>query len=193
MTWDEVAEFVARRTRDLWFRALRLVRSDPCHHPVMTPLGRTRAIGWSLVAVQGVLLVGLIGLGGRDDWPTPPWLHQVGTAVLAIGLVIVAVGGTGLGRLLTATPVPRAGGELVTDGLYRWVRHPIYTGVIVIVVGLVAPSGRWLTLAIGCVTVAFFFVKSTWEEQRLADHYPDYVEYQRSTPRFVPRLRDWPS
>jgi protein-S-isoprenylcysteine O-methyltransferase Ste14 len=156
----------------------------------MKLLDRTRATGWSLVAVQGVLLVALISLGGSDDWPTPSWLHQVGTAVVAIGLVIVAVGGTRLGRLLTATPIPKAGGALVTDGLYRWVRHPIYTGVLIIVVGLVAPSGRWLTLIVGCVTVAFFFAKSAWEEQRLADQYPDYAEYQRSTPRFVPRLRD---
>ncbi len=156
----------------------------------MASLDRTRATGWSLVAVQGALLVGLISLSGRDDWPTPPWLHSVGTALVAAGLVVVAVGGTGLGRLLTATPVPKDGGALVTDGLYRWVRHPIYTGVLLIVGGLVAPSGRWLTLALGSLTVAFFFGKSSWEEQRLAETYDGYSAYQQATPRFFPRLRD---
>lgn len=156
----------------------------------MVSLDRSRAIGWSLVAVQGVLLVGLISIGGRDDWPTPPWLHQVGTGLVTIGLIVVAVGATGLGRLLTATPVPKSGGALVTDGLYRWVRHPIYTGVLLIVVGLVAPSGRWLTLVLGCLTAVFFFVKSTWEEERLAERYDGYADYRRATPRFFPRLRD---
>lgn len=142
------------------------------------------------MAIQGVLLVGLISLSGRDDWPTPPWLHVVGVGLVVAGLVVVAVGGTRLGQLLTPTPVPKDGGTLVTDGLYRWVRHPIYTGVLLIVGGLVAPSGRWLTLALGGLTVAFFFAKSAWEEDRLLEQYPGYGDYKRATPRFFPRMRD---
>ncbi len=149
---------------------------------------KNRAIGWALVGIQGVLLIALISLGSGDAWPTPDWLHTISTAAVVIGLIAVAVAATGLGRLVTPTPVPKADGDLVTDGLYRFVRHPIYTGVLIIAAGLVAPSGRWLMLAVGLVTVAFFYAKSTWEEQRLAEHYDDYDDYRSRTPRFFPWL-----
>ncbi len=145
-------------------------------------------IGWGLVAIQGVLLLTLVLLGGGDAWPTPSWLRTASTAVLVLGLVLIAVAASGLGRLVTPTPVPRAGGDLVTDGLYRFVRHPIYTGVLLVVGALVVPSGNWATLAVSVLTVAFFYAKSTWEEQRLAERYPGYAEYRMRTPRFFPRL-----
>ena len=138
--------------------------------------------------MQVVLLAALVLLSGGDAWPTPDWLHTLSTILVVFGLIAVAVAATGLGRLITPTPVPKANGELVTGGLYRFVRHPIYTGVLVIVAGLVAPSGNWLTLMVGLVTVVFFYAKSSWEEQRLIDHYADYASYRSRTPRFFPRL-----
>lgn len=144
-------------------------------------------IGWGLVGLQGVLLLTLVVLGGGDAWSTPSWLRTLSTALLVIGLIAIAVAATGLGRLVTPTPVPKADGELVTDGLYRFVRHPIYTGVLIVVAALVIPSGNVVTLLVGAVTVAFFYAKSTWEEQRLAERYPDYAEYRSRTPRFFPR------
>ena len=149
---------------------------------------KNRLIGWALVIIQGVLLIALISLGSGDAWPTPDWLRTISTVSVVIGLIAVAVAATGLGRLVTPTPMPKADGDLVTNGLYGVVRHPIYTGVLIIVAGLVAPSGRWLTLAVGVVTVVFFYAKSTWEEQRLAEHYEGYDDYRSRTPRFFPRL-----
>jgi protein-S-isoprenylcysteine O-methyltransferase Ste14 len=145
-----------------------------------------RATGWSFVAVQVVLLGALIFLPGSDDWPTPQWLRTLGTVVNVLGFALVIVAALGLGSSLTATPVPKESGKLETGGLYRFVRHPIYTGVFMIVVALVATSGSWLHLAIGVVTMAFFSVKARWEEQRLRLEYPEYDAYARSTGRFVP-------
>lgn len=157
-------------------------------HDLCVNNSNKRVVGWALVAVQSVLLITLILLGGGDAWPTPTWLGITSTAAVVVGLIAVAVAATGLGRLVTPTPVPKADGALVTDGLYRFVRHPIYTGVLTIVVGLVVPSGNWLTLAVGLVTVAFFYAKSDWEEARLTEHYDNYDAYRSRTPRFFPRL-----
>lgn len=149
---------------------------------------RTNLIGWALVGLQVALLGTLVLLGGGDAWPTPSWLRTASTVAVVIGLIAVATAATGLGRLVTPTPVPKADGVLVTDGLYRFVRHPIYTGVLVIVAGLVVPSGSWVTLGVGALTVGFFYAKSTWEEQRLAERYVDYDDYRSRTPRFFPGL-----
>lgn len=140
------------------------------------------------MAVQVVLLVALVLVPTGDAWPLPGWLAAVVTALVVAGLAVVLVGGLGLGRALTPTPVPNGRGGLRTGGLYRFVRHPIYTGVQAVVVGLAIGTRSWLGLALGLVTVAFFSVKARWEEARLAEAYAGYRAYAARTPRFVPFL-----
>ncbi len=145
-----------------------------------------RTVGWAFVAGQVVLLVALVLLPGRDDWPTPSWVWMVGQVLVLAGFVLMIVASLRLGRGLTATPVPAARGQLVTGGLYRYVRHPIYTGVLLIVVGLTLRSGSFVTLAVAAVTVVFFDRKARWEEAQLRERYPEYADYAARTRRFVP-------
>lgn len=149
-----------------------------------------RAVGWAFVAVQIVVLGALVVLPGRDDWPTPIWVEVIGLLAVVVGLLIVVVGGRGLGSALTPTPVPRADiGGPATSGAFAHVRHPIYSGVLLIVVGVVIRSGSLVTLVVGLATIGFFHVKARWEERRLTDAYPGYAEYAERTPRFVPSIR----
>lgn len=151
-----------------------------------------RLTGWLIVAVQAFLLIALVALPGGSAWPTPGPLRVLANVAVGIGLVVVVVAGLGLGPSLTPTPVPRRTGRLVTNGFYRWVRHPIYSAVLLIVVGLVLGSGSVARLTVGAITVAFFNAKAAWEERRLAARYPGYGAYAAVTPRFVPRLRSRP-
>ena len=161
----------------------------------LRPAGRTivvvdrRVVGWLFVAGQVVLLVALVLLPGRDDWPTPSWVWMVGQAAVVAGLVVIVVASLRLGTGLTPTPVPNARGRMVTGGLYRFVRHPIYTGVLMIVVGLTIRSGSYITLAVAVATIVFFDRKAAWEEARLRERYDGYAGYAERTPRFVP---GWP-
>ena len=154
-----------------------------------TPRGNDKLVGLLFVAVQTVLLAALIVLPGRADWPTPAWLERSGLVCAALGLILCGLGALRLGSSLTPTPVPAARGELATTGAYAYVRHPIYSGLLVAVVGLTARSGSWLTLLTAAATVAFFHAKARWEEARLRRKYAAYDAYAARTPRFVPRLR----
>ncbi len=149
-------------------------------------MNRRDVIGWVFVVIQFVLLIALIVVPGGSDWARPGWLRVASTALVVAGVALVGVSALGLGAALTPTPVPTERGQLVTGGLYRFVRHPIYSGVLAVVLGLVAGSGRWLMVALGVLTIAFFTVKARWEEARLAEAYPDYADYAARTPRFVP-------
>ncbi len=149
-------------------------------------MNRSRT-GWLFVAAQAVLLVTLVALPGDDAWPTPIWLRLIGMATVIGGVALVAVAALRLGPALTPTPVPTEAGSLTTGGLYRYVRHPIYSGVLAAVIGVTVRSGSLLVLAVGVVTIAFFHVKARWEEDRLTEHYPDYPAYAAVTPRFLPR------
>ncbi len=151
----------------------------------MTPRRR----GWLLVGIQGVLLVLLIALPSADDWPTPPWLLALSFVGSTLGLLLLVWAAIGLGPSLTATPEPRTGAVLQTGGLYRFVRHPIYSAVMLVVVALAVRSGNVATAAVAVVTLVFFALKARWEEQRLRERYADYDAYAAATPRFVPRIR----
>lgn len=141
------------------------------------------------MAGQAVLLVALVLLPGRSDWATPTWLDAVAGVLVVAGLGIVAVAALRLGTALTPTPVPTNSATLSTDGLYRFVRHPIYTGVLAVVVGVTVRSGSWIHLAIGAVTYLFFDRKAAWEERLLTERYGNYPAYAARTPKFVPRFR----
>ncbi|MGF1599481.1 MAG: methyltransferase family protein [Acidimicrobiales bacterium] len=151
--------------------------------------GRATALGWVFVAVQAVLLVTLVALPGGTAWPTPPVVRVGGLVAVGCGLIVVVLAATGLGTALTATPVPRDGAALATSGLYRFVRHPIYSGILLAVAGSTVRAASWVTLAVALLTVVFFDAKARWEEERLAERYPGYARYAAVTPRFFPLPR----
>lgn len=145
-------------------------------------------IGWIWVLGQAVLLGALILLPGRADWPTPGLVEAVAAVLFFGGLAIIVMAALGLGSALTPTPVPTQHGTLSTNGFYRYVRHPIYSGVLVTVAGMTLRSGSWIQLAIAVLTLFFFDRKARWEERQLAERYRNYADYSATTPRFVPRL-----
>jgi len=148
-----------------------------------------RATGRLFVAAQLALFVVIVALPRADHWPIPGWLVAVGYALMAAGTALVVVAGIRLGPSLTPTPVPTDSGRLTTSGLYRFSRHPIYSGVLAIVAGIVIRSGSLVVAAIGALAVVFFTVKARWEEGLLRERYPDYAAYAATTGRFLPRLR----
>lgn len=144
--------------------------------------------GWALVAVQVALLVAVILLPDGTAWPTPPWVLAAGWMMSGAGVLWAVWAAVQLGDRLTPTPVPREGGALRTDGPYAYVRHPIYTGVLLIVVGIAVRTGSAAGLALALITVAFFHLKAGFEERLLGERFPRYHQYAATTPRFVPRL-----
>jgi protein-S-isoprenylcysteine O-methyltransferase Ste14 len=151
--------------------------------------GRDRIVAWILVLVQFALLAVVFLLPWGSDWTTPAWLSVCARAVSLLGLVVVAVGAVNLGRSLTPLPVPMKDGELRSTGLYRFVRHPIYSGVMAIAVGWAIPSGSVGVGAAALALVVWLANKARWEERRLSVRYPGYSAYADGTPRFIPSWR----
>lgn len=148
-----------------------------------------RVAGWLFVVVQFALLVALAVLSAEpgDAWPTPDPVLAASALCTLTGLFVVAVAALQLGRSLTATPMPNDRNELSQRGLYGVVRHPIYSGLLLVVIGLAIRSASWVTTLVSVVTIAFFDVKARWEERRLVERHPEYAAYRERVPRFVPR------
>lgn len=149
-------------------------------------LGR-RGGGWVALQVAIFALAVTIGLVGAP-WPAPVrlvlWVVAAVVGISGGGLLLA--GGAGLGRQLTPFPRPVDEGELRQDGIYGYVRHPIYGGVLLLILAWALASSP-LTLLPWVVAALFFDAKRRREEVWLLARYSGYADYrQRVTRSFVP-------
>lgn len=140
---------------------------------------------WSYVFVQAVLLVLLVFL----DEGIGPQVHRfviVGRSLECLGIVGVLVCAASLRRSLTVVPIPKEEGQLSTTGLYRYVRHPMYSSVLLVALGISLNSGSVVKYLLTICLYVLFYLKSVYEEKFLRLKYPDYADYSSRIPRFIP-------
>ncbi len=122
-----------------------------------------------------------------------PWaLLTVFGQALALGALALGLLQTGAASFLGIEqlfrPAPQRGSILVVSGLYRWVRHPLYTAGLAFIWLVPVMTANLLALNIG-LTV-YILVGAHFEERKLLREYGDaYAEYRRRTPMLVPGLR----
>ena len=117
-----------------------------------------------------------------------PRSRSILARVALAGAVLGLAASRRLGRALTPTPVPIAGAGLRTDGAYRFVRHPIYSAVLLMVLGYVVALGSAWSAGCAVVLLVFFWSKSRWEDGLLrAEYGQDWVRWAASTGALVPR------
>lgn len=145
-----------------------------------------RGGGW--VAAQVVVLGAFAIVAPQTRGDGPSILPVAGVALLALGVIVALWAAVKLGRALTPFPKPVANGRLCREGPYRWVRHPIYAGVLLIAAGWAA----WWQSAPAALLLpfvfAFFAFKARAEERWLVAAWPEYRDYARGTKAIVPFL-----
>jgi protein-S-isoprenylcysteine O-methyltransferase Ste14 len=135
-----------------------------------------------------ILLIALVVVAAvlGSHWTAGLALAIVGVALAVTGGLEMLWGGRTLGRALTPYPSPR--GSHLERGPYRFVRHPMYGGGIVLAVGVALASSP-VALAPALALVPFLTVKASYEERLLAQADPGYSEYLgRVRSRFFPGL-----
>ena len=150
----------------------------------MRVMTKHTALGWLLVFVQVLVFLGF----GLLPWRSPNLvLALLGLILIVCGLVVVFATFKALGSALTATPVPREGAALRTQGIFAVVRHPIYSGLLLALLGFVIAVGSWWTLTWWVITVLFFWGKSRWEDSLLSTRHPGEWEiWALETPALIP-------
>ena len=95
-----------------------------------------------------------------------------------------------LGRNLTDTVVTRTNATLVTQGPYRWVRHPFYFTTALVMASVTLLTANWLIGITSVAILGMLAMRTPKEEQALIDRFgQDYIDYMRVTGRFFPRFR----
>jgi protein-S-isoprenylcysteine O-methyltransferase Ste14 len=90
-------------------------------------------------------------------------------------------------RSFHAAANPTAGG-LVTTGPYRYIRHPIYTAACLFCWASILLNPSWTSVAFGVLLFLGALARILSEEQLVTQHYPEYVEYSKSTKRMIPHV-----
>lgn len=150
----------------------------------------TRARSGQSIGIRAVIAGAVILLfrthAFRSDSTHAVVAAVIGVALWALGLAVAIWARLYLGRNWGTPMSQRAQPELVTSGPYRWVRNPIYSGIILAMVGTaIAVNVDWFVVV---VLLGGFFVYSAFAEERfLAAEFPDtYPAYKRSSKRLIP-------
>jgi protein-S-isoprenylcysteine O-methyltransferase Ste14 len=136
-------------------------------YPAVNPFSHANGHLWLVLLDGGPLLMAFI--------------HLVSNGLMIFGLLLVAAGWT---------HIHQARGGLVTTGLYRWVRHPQYSGLFIISLGLLLQWPTLATLLTWPVLLVMYGRLARREEADAERQFDDaYRAYAATVPRFVPRLR----
>ncbi|HKT60635.1 MAG TPA: isoprenylcysteine carboxylmethyltransferase family protein [Gemmatimonadales bacterium] len=118
--------------------------------------------------------------------PQGLYLPALGTLMLALGLGFAVWARRHLGRNWSAHVVVKEDHALIRTGPYRYVRHPIYTGILFAMLGMALAIGEWRALVGFVAMVLSFAIKSQHEEGRMRETFPEYADYARRTAALIP-------
>ena len=168
-------------------------------HRSAEPLDRRQEGAFILATLRPAGLVFLVSLvvylvnPARMAWSAmalPAWVRWSGLGTIALAGALLFWTLHSLGANLTDTVVTRKAATLVVNGPYRWVRHPFYDCVALLLLAISLVAANWLLLVSGAVVFALLAVRSPREEDRLVARFGEqYRSYMARTNRFVPTLR----
>ncbi len=144
--------------------------------------------GWVIVGAAWVAVP-------RADWNSvalhlPPWIRILGLAILLAATAFTLWARLALGTMWSGAPTVKQQHQLRTTGAYSITRHPIYTGMLSMMLGslLLAAGGRWVVPF--PVFLVVLEVKIRVEERLMLAEFPDdYPRYRQRVPKLVPGLR----
>ena len=163
------------------------------------PLDRRQEGLFVLATLRPIGLVFFVSVGmylvnpTRMAWSAvalPAWLRWSGLGMIAAAGALLFWTLHSLGANLTDTVVTRQAHTLVVKGPYRWVRHPFYDAIALLLVAISLVAANWFMLVTGAIVFTLLAVRVPREENRLVARFgDDYREYMARTNRFLPTVR----
>lgn len=144
------------------------------------------------VVVQGIL-IGLILFGPQgspliSSEPLTTILQSCGIAIGLLACLIMVIAAINLGANLTPLPHPKDNSVLIQTGLYQYVRHPIYFGVLLAALAWLLIFPGLYILAYSICLFLFFDIKARREEVWLTERFSSYKEYQARVKKLIPGI-----
>jgi len=135
----------------------------------------------SLVAAQFLLIAMLIWPTSELLWIGPAFILALPSVALAVWTLIFNRPGN-----FNIRPTVKEGAQLIVNGPYAWVRHPMYVCVLWMGIAAVVLYASWLKLAALMALFVVLWLKASVEEKALLMRFPAYREYASRVGRFIP-------
>lgn len=174
----------------LWAYWLVSMRSQKAEKTVEPPLERARQIV-PMVLVYTLLFspAAAVWVLGRRILPAGPSIDALGLALTIAGVAFAIWARHHLGTNWSAKVSIRADHELVGTGPYRRIRHPIYTGMMLAIIGTAVVVGEVRGVVAIAINVTAFYLKARKEEAWLGREFgASFAEHQRRTGMFLPKI-----
>jgi protein-S-isoprenylcysteine O-methyltransferase Ste14 len=131
-----------------------------------------------------------LGPMDRRFVPDAPWIKAVAVATIVAGLGISVWARRHIGQYWSARVTLKEGHRLIQTGPYARVRHPIYSGIFLALIGTALFVGEWRALVGAGIFLVGHGLKARREEALIASQFgSEYEEYRRRTGSLVPRFR----
>lgn len=144
--------------------------------------------GWPLLIAIRLCGAGLVAAVWTATPPPPGPLQWTGALLFALASAWLIWMYRSLGRNITDTVVTRRDATFVSHGPYKYVRHPMYSGLLAAGLSLALVLGSWPLALVAVTTFTLLAIRSKTEERFLVEHFgAAYLLYMGVTPRFVPR------
>ena len=118
-----------------------------------------------------------------------PWLaHRIDLQIWQLSGALITISGL-LGlkwHSFGVFPEPKIEGRLVTTGIYAYIRHPMYAGILVVCITLVWQYPTISRLLVWLFLACIFVIKIIKEENFLVEKFPEYADYKTKTNRLIP-------
>ncbi len=149
--------------------------------------------GYTLPLVVGFYLLSQpqahYGWLGNRFVPTGPAGEWLGVLLTAAGIGVAFWARRHLGTNWSGTVTLKEGHELIRTGPYRFIRHPIYTGILLALLGTAITFGEVRALLAVAIAWLSFYIKACREESFLTQEFgPGFDEHKRHTGMFLPRF-----
>ena len=168
-----------------WIHASRDAKSTLRTEPAASRLMHTlplAAAAWLVAADRAPF-----GWRGGNLVADPTLAFVAGVVLLAIGLAFAVRARACLGRNWSGLVTLKQDHELVRSGPYRYVRHPIYSGILLAFVGTALARNEWRGVLAVAIAILALWRKLQVEEQWMVEQFGDaYRAYRREVPALIP-------
>ncbi len=140
------------------------------------------------VGLQFLLFAAFCFEGFFDLIAVPALPKNTALFLAGFGCIFIVITLLQLGGRISPFPSPKSKAVLVQNGMFKVVRHPIYTGVMLFCFGCAIYLGSLYKVVITVLLFMLFCKKSAYEEQKLEEKFADYKLYKKRTGRFFPKF-----
>ncbi len=105
-----------------------------------------------------------------------------------IGILLIISALFQLRQSISPFPTPSKNASLITSGIFKYIRHPIYSGIVLLFMSIGVYYGSVYKILIAFLIFGVLYLKSIHEEKLLLERFPEYLSYKHRTGRFFPNI-----